>query len=445
MRLRYFGTDGIRGTAGEHPVDGAGAERLGRAVAQVLGGPARVVCLGRDSRTSGEGLAAALADGLRAGGCDVMDLGMVPTPAVAHFVDVHGAAAGIAVSASHNPADQNGFKVFGAGGEKIGWPVEHRIETAFDRALPDAPERGGLTRVEAAAEQYVTFALATVPRSMRLDGVKIAVDCARGATCHTTPLALERLGAKVVPVCCEPDGAHINEACGSLYPELVQHHAARTSAALGLAHDGDGDRLILVDEQGEVVCGDRILGLSAAGLQERDELTRNRVVGTVLSNFGLERWLGERGVDFARAEVGDRNVWQMMRKQGADLGGEPSGHTIFRRLARTDDALLTALHVLALRQSSGLTLHELARRIPMVPQVTANLRVKAKPELEAIPGLPLAMAEAQRLLDGEGRVVVRYSGTEPVARILAEGPDKAVLQDVVGMLSTAFMPVSAAG
>ncbi len=442
MSLRYFGTDGIRGTAGQHPVDGAGAARLGRAVAKVLGGPARVVCLGRDSRPSGEWLSAAIADGLRAGGCDVLDLGLVPTPAVAHFVDVHGAAAGIAISASHNPADQNGFKVFGPGGEKLPWTMEHRIESAFDAAQTDAAHRGGLARVATAAEQYVDFALRTVPAGVRLDGLTIAVDCARGATCATTPLALQRLGARVVPVCCEPDGAHINEACGSLHPELVQRHAAAAGAQLGLAHDGDGDRLILVDELGQVVCGDRILGLSAVGLQSRGELTHNCVVGTVLSNFGLERWLGERGVRFSRSEVGDRNVWQMMRQEGADLGGEPSGHTILRRLARTDDALLTALHVLALRQTSGLTLHELAGKIPMMPQVTANLRVKAKPAMETIPGLPSAMAQAQRRLAGEGRVIVRYSGTEAVARILVEGPDKGLLRQVVGRLTEAFATIA---
>jgi len=443
MRLRYFGTDGIRGTAGQHPVNGAGAARLGRAVAQVLGGPARTVCLGRDSRPSGAELSAALADGLRAGGCDVMDLGLVPTPAVAHFVDAHGAAAGIAISASHNPADQNGFKVFGPGGEKLPWPLEHRIENAFDATLNDAPCRGSLEFVESAAEQYVDFALRTVPAGISLKGLKIAVDCAHGATCGTTPLALQRLGARVVPICCEPEGTKINDACGSLHPELVQHHAAANGAHLGLAHDGDGDRLILVDEEGQVVCGDRILGLSAAGLQERGELSRNCVVGTVLSNFGLERWLGDRGVRFSRSEVGDRNVWQMMRQEGADLGGEPSGHTIFRRLARTDDALLTALHVLALRQSSGLSLHDLAANIPMVPQLTANLKVKAKPAMETIPGMPLALAEAQRKLDGEGRVIVRYSGTEAVARILVEGPDKPMLQQVVGMLSAAFATIAA--
>lgn len=443
MRLRYFGTDGIRGTAGEHPVDAAGAARLGRAVAQVLGGPARTVCLGRDSRPSGEELSEAMADGLRAGGCDVLDLGLVPTPAVAHFVDQHGAAAGIAVSASHNPADQNGFKVFGPGGEKLPWPLEHRIETAFDATLKDAPARGTLTRVAYAAAQYVEFALRTVPESMRLDGLRIAVDCAHGATCATTPLALARLGAKVVPVCCEPDGAKINDHCGSLHPELVQHHAARAGAELGLAHDGDGDRLVLIDECGELVCGDRILGLSAAGLQSRGELSRDCVVGTILTNYGLERWLDGRGVRLSRSEVGDRNVWQMMRQEGADLGGEPSGHTILRRLARTDDALLTALHVLALRQSSGLTLHELAADIPMVPQVTANLRVHAKPAMETIPGLPLALAEARRQLAGEGRVIVRYSGTEPVARILVEGPSAPVLQQVVGLLTSAFASISA--
>ncbi|NUQ00975.1 MAG: phosphoglucosamine mutase [Armatimonadetes bacterium] len=437
MAQQYFGTDGIRGRAGEFPIDPAGGYRLGRAVATILACGARTF-IGRDSRPSGVALQAAVIEGLRDGGAEVTDLGMVPTPAVAYFVAAHGGAAGVAISASHNPASENGFKLFGPGGEKLTERTEARIEAAFEQGGGPTAGRGGqVTRTDAAAE-YVDFAVGTVPAGTDLRGLKVAVDCARGAASATTPLALQRLGMEVVTTCCDADGARINQACGSLHPDHVRDVARRCGASIGLAHDGDGDRLVLVDEQGEVVNGDRILGLSALALRDRGELTGGRVVGTIISNFGLESWLRDHGLTFLRADVGDRNVWKMMRHHEADLGGEPSGHTILRRLSRTDDALLTALHVLALMASSGRELHDLASHIPLLPQDGADLRVRSKPALESVPEVAAAMQQASQLLRDRGRMVVRYSGTEPVARILAEGWDPPLLNRAVGMVAQAF-------
>ncbi len=439
MTQRLFGTDGVRGANGTFPVCEEGAYRFGRAAALVLAGEGRRVLVGRDTRPSGEGLSEALLAGLADGGSDTVDLGVVPTPAVAYHVAASGAAAGVAVSASHNPARDNGYKVFGAGGEKLPEAVEDRVEAAFGGGEM-APSRcpGRRQRRFGAAEEYVDFAVGTVPREVNLRGLRVAVDCARGATRVTTPLALERLGLEVVTTAAEDEGSRINEGCGSVHPDHVRTFARQHRAAVALAHDGDGDRLVMIDESGEVVGGDQILGLSAWELHQRGELSRGQVVGTIVSNLGLEQWLGARGLTFHRSEVGDRNVWKLMRRHGADLGGEPSGHTIFRRLSRTDDALLTALHVLSLMALSGRRLHDLASQIPLLPQETLNLLVTRKPALESLPAVTAALRRATATLGGRGRLVVRYSGTEPLARILAEGPDTAALSTVVGLVADAF-------
>ncbi len=438
MSEHLFGTDGVRGVAGEFPVDADGARRLGLAMAGAACGGGGTVFVGRDTRPSGIALTAGLSDGLRAGGCDVVELGIIPTPAVAYFVQAYRGVGGISISASHNPAPENGFKVFGPGGEKLSEEVEARVAAAFAAEPGPAATRGGFAERRHAAEEYVDFAVSTVPAGARLAGLKIALDCARGATSVTTPLALARLGVELETTCCDTDGSRINESCGSLHPETVAAVAREHGADVGLAHDGDGDRLVLVDELGEVVCGDRILGLTAAAMYERHELTGDAVVGTILSNFGLERWLREQGLTFYRSDVGDRNVWNMMRRHDVDLGGEPSGHTIIRPLSRTDDALLTALHVLALMSVTGRRLHDLSSGIPLVPQATRNVRVAHKPSLASLPSVQTAIGEAERQLNGDGRLVVRYSGTEPLARILAEGPDPEMLSQVVTRVASSF-------
>lgn len=439
MAERLFGTDGIRGTLGTHPIDEAGGYQFGRAVAEVMAEGAGTVFCGRDPRPGGEELGQAVLTGLRDGGCDAVDLGVVPTPAVAHFVAVEGAAAGIAISASHNPASENGFKLFGPGGEKVCEGLERLVEEAFASVeLRRAPNPGRLLRRLDATERYVAWAISTMPAGVDLRGLTIAVDCARGATRRTTPMALRMLGANVIAVADEDDGARINAGCGSLHPEFVRAAAARCQADIGMAHDGDGDRLLVIDEEGQTVCGDKILGIAARGLRERGELTGGHVVGTILSNIGLEHWLSSQGCQFHRSAVGDRNVWMLMRKHDAAVGGEPSGHMMFRRLAPTDDALISAIQVLAHMTRSGLRLCDLAREIPLVPQKSLNLRVSSKPAIDSLAPLRSAMHQADRLLGSRGRVIVRYSGTEPMARILAEGPDTAVLGQVVNLLHSAF-------
>lgn len=440
MSERLFGTDGIRGPAGVYPVNPEGAYRLGRVVAYELAAGGGRVYVGRDSRPSGVGLVDALLSGLRDGGTVAVDLGVVPTPAVAHFVAAEQGVAGVAVSASHNPASENGFKLFGAGGEKLPMSVEDRVERVFRAPSPPPLGAGGRRTARLhAAEEYVEFAVRTVPAGLDLRGVRVVVDCARGATGRTTPAALRRLGAEVTAIAADGDGARINEQCGSLHPETVREVVLESGALVGLAHDGDGDRLVLVDERGRVVGGDEVLGLIATALWARGELNGGHVVGTILSNGGLERWLTGRGLVFHRSEVGDRNVWQLMRRTNADLGGEPSGHTILRRLLRTDDALLTALQVLALLASSGRRLGELADEIPLLPQLARNLRVRRKPPLEDVPAVLAATTAARAVLNGDGRLIVRYSGTEPVARILAEGPDAGLLKALVDSVAHAFV------
>ena len=446
MSRTLFGTDGIRGRAGVSPVDADGAYRLGRVVAWELAGGAGTAFVGRDTRPSGVDLADAVLRGLRDGGCRAIDLGVVPTPAVAHFVASREARLGLAVSASHNPADENGFKLFGAHGEKLPVALEQRVAQRFQAPAEPPVGSGGVIASEPrAAEAYVDFAVSTVTPGLSFDGLRLVVDCAFGATCHTTPEALRALGAKVTTVCGEPLGEWINAGCGALYPAQVASQVGQLEGALGLAHDGDGDRLVMVDERGRALDGDVSLGLVAEELHLRGALNGGHVVGTIISNVGLEQWLTGQGLTFHRSEVGDRNVWELMRRHHADLGGEPSGHTILRRLSRTDDALLTALQVLSLVVTSGRPLSELAAAIPMMPKQTLDLRVRAKPELSGLPMVSQAVQDAQRILDGDGRLVLRYSGTESVARILVEGPDVDLLDEVVELVQAAFRAEGVAG
>ena len=434
--MHHFGTDGIRGHAGVFPINEEGAWRLGLATALVMGRGGSVV-VGRDTRPSGPALAEAVLDGLAAGGCAAVDLGVLPTPAVSYHVQRRGAAAGVVISASHNAAPENGFKLFGPGGAKVSESVEEQVERVFIHGGP--PARGGRrTSVPTATEEYLDFVLGTVPPGLRLDGLKLAVDCGCGATCETTPEALRRLGAHVTTIHDTADGARINDQCGSQHPQAVRATADACGASVGLAHDGDGDRVTFVDEARQTVNGDRIIGLCARAAAARGELASAHVVGTVLTNIGLEWWLREQGLTLHRAPVGDRNVWERMIELGADIGGEPSGHLIFRRLLPTDDALLTALQLLAVVAQSSRPMSELAAEIPMMPQAVRNLKVTAKPAIESVPTLHGAVDAARELLNGSGRLIVRYSGTEALARIMAEGPDVPLLDQAVAVVESAF-------
>ncbi len=438
MNPELFGTDGIRGPAGQFPIDEAGAWRFGLATARQMAGSGGPIYLGRDTRPSGPALSAALAEGIQAAGCDVVDLGVVPTPAVAQQLVAHGGAAGVALSASHNAAPENGFKLFGPGGQKVTEACESAIEALFWANEPVGPVRGRLSTRPQAADEYVDFAVGTLPAGLSLAGLKVAVDCGHGATAYTTPAALAKLGVDVVTVNADDQGELINAGCGSQHPGTVRELADRCGAPLGLAHDGDGDRVVFVDELRSTVDGDRIIGLTAQAMARRGELAGGAVVGTVLTNIGLELWLREQGIALHRSRVGDRNVWLKMLELGAVIGGEPSGHLIFRRLLSTDDALLTALQLLAVVAESGRPLCELAQQVTLVPQAVKNVRVLAKPELEGLSPVSEAITAGRALLNGHGRLIVRYSGTENLARIMAEGPDAGLLGQVVGFVETAF-------
>ncbi|MBI5831327.1 MAG: phosphoglucosamine mutase [Armatimonadetes bacterium] len=438
MKSELFGTDGIRGPAGQFPIDEEGAWRFGLATARHMARGGGAVYLGRDTRPSGPALSAAVAEGIMAAGCDVIDLGVLPTPGIAQALAAHGGAAAVALSASHNAAPDNGFKLFGPGGEKVTAACERAIETLFWANEPVGAARGTLSPRPHAADEYVDFAVGTMPAGLSLRGLKVAVDCGHGATAYTTPTALARLGVDVVAINADDQGELINASCGSQHPAAVREAADRCGAALGLAHDGDGDRVVFVDEQRATVDGDRIIGLTAQAMARRGELDGQAVVGTVLSNIGLELWLREQGIALHRSRVGDRNVWLKMLELGAVIGGEPSGHLIFRRLLSTDDALLTAMQLLAVVAESGRPLCELAQQVALVPQAVKNVRVLAKPELEGLSPVSEAIAAGRALLNGHGRLIVRYSGTENLARIMAEGPDAGLLGQVVGFVETAF-------
>jgi phosphoglucosamine mutase len=433
---KLFGTDGVRGIANAELTPEL-ALALGRALLGVLGEAATagaavpaaadpprrrpLVVVGRDPRASGALLEAALVAGVCSAGGDALLAGVVPTPAVAFLTRHYQAAAGAVISASHNPMQDNGIKFFGPEGFKFPDAVEARIETAL--ALPghgtSRPVGAGVGRVrvaEDATEAYLAHLLEGVPG---LDGLRLVVDCAHGASSAVAPLAYRRAGAEVIPIACAPDGENINAGVGSTYPELVQREVVRAGAALGLAHDGDADRLIAVDEGGGLVDGDAILAIAALDERERGGLPSGTVVTTVMTNLGFRRAMEAHGIDVLQTAVGDRYVLEAMRAGGYSLGGEQSGHLIFLDRATTGDGLLTALRLLAVMARTGRPLSDLASVMQRLPQVLVNVRVDAKEGLGS-PELRDAIASEQARLGDRGRVLVRASGTEPLVRVMVE-------------------------
>lgn len=410
---RYFGTDGIRGRAGQPPLTPGLVMRLGRALARMRPG---TVVIGRDTRLSSPALSAALAAGLLADGAHVVDLGVLPTPGVACEVLRRGASAGIAVTASHNPYQDNGIKVFGPDGTKLDDDDEARLEDALDGLDPDDPgEVGRWTEDGAAALRAYVASLA--PDRPFADGLRVLVDAANGAASALAVPVLEATGAHVTALSCDPDGLNINVDCGALHPGRLCERIAAGAAQLGVALDGDADRCVMVGEDGELIDGDVLIALLALhrGL--------DRVVGTVMTNEGVVRHLGDRGVRVTRAAVGDRNVLLAMRREGALLGGESSGHVIQLDRSPTGDGLATALAALQLRQDAGRPLSALAAEIPRFPSTLRAVRVLEKIPLADVPELRAAIEGAEAELAARGRVLVRYSGTEPVLRVFVEGAD----------------------
>ncbi len=440
MQLRYFGTDGIRGVFGESPMDLPFLRRLGYALAQHLKlrhpGPLQLV-VGRDPRVSGPAILEALTEGLRVAGHQVLDCGIVPTPAVPEYVQERHADFGVMITASHNPPGDNGIKFFDENGLKLDTGTEAEIEAWLDRvhAPPMAPILPPLEAVDA-VESFVLRRTLLLP-AHGLAGWVIAVDCGYGATCATTPAVLRRLGAKVHTRAAEPDGTRINADSGSEHPEHLAALVRATGARLGLAHDGDGDRLVVCDETGALVDGDEILGLLALHRLRKGTLAQGVVVATVQSNLGLDQAVAAAGGRVVRVGVGDRNVLHKLLELGAVLGGENSGHFIFPEISRCGDGLLAALQLAQVLRDSGRPLSVLRREVPLLPQLTANLRVRHKRPLEDLPLFSEARRAAETALRGRGRVLARYSGTEKKLRLLVEGPVREELSALLAALTRA--------
>ena len=427
---KLFGTDGVRGVANEEPMTPETVVKLGRAAAYLFKTKAgrHKIVIGKDTRLHGYMLECALTSGICSMGVDVLLVGPLPTPGIAFITRSVRADAGIVISASHNPFEDNGIKFFSGEGLKLPDEMERRIELLIasgeiDRIRPRAAELGKAYRINDAAGRYIEFAKGTVPKGVAFHGLKVVVDCAHGATYKVAPAIFRELGATVIPLNIQPNGVNINDGCGSLYPEVVSEAVLKHKADVGVSHDGDGDRAILVDETGAVLDGDHLLAILALDLKSRGVLRSDTVVGTVMSNVGLDLCLKEAGIAVVRAPVGDRYVLEEMLRHGVNLGGEQSGHIVFLDHNTTGDGVVTALQLLALMAKHQKPLSQLRRCMTAVPQVLVNVRVAEKQDFESLPAVQAAIANAEAQLDGGGRVLVRYSGTEPVARVMVEGRD----------------------
>lgn len=425
MTKRYFGTDGIRGTVGYYPITPDFMLKLGWAAGKVFARKGRgKVLIGKDTRISGYMFEAALEAGLASAGVDINMLGPMPTPAVAYLTRTFGASAGIVISASHNAHQDNGIKFFSAQGTKLGDEIEAEIEAALDDEFVTvlSDDIGRASRITDAAGRYIEFCKSTYAGHEKLDGLKIVVDCANGATYHIAPSVFKELGARVIAISNTPDGLNINERCGSTYPEKLMDEVLNNEADLGIALDGDGDRVIMVDHTGTVVDGDELLYIIATDRRARNPGVSG-VVGTQMSNLGLELALREQGIDLVRAQVGDRYVMSELLERGWLYGGESSGHIICLDETTTGDGIVSALQVLAAMRNSGLGLAELKSGMIKFPQTMINVRVSNSEGVCSSPAVVAAVAEVESALGGRGRVLLRPSGTEPVVRVMVEGED----------------------
>jgi phosphoglucosamine mutase len=442
-RTPLFGTDGVRGTANVHPMTAEMALALGQAIAHVFrsrGGGTQRILIGKDTRLSGYMFEDALAAGICSMGADVIQVGPMPTPAMAFLTVDMRCKAGVMISASHNPYQDNGIKFFGHDGFKLADELERRIEEligsgelAGHRADPD--EIGRATRIEDAAGRYIVFLKKTFPVELSLEGLRVVLDCANGAAYRVGPTMLHELGAEVFAVGIEPNGRNINQGCGSLYPDRLAAKVRELRADVGIAVDGDADRCVMVDEHGEVIDGDALLAVCARDLAERGKLRGGAVVATIMSNLGLERALERLGIRLVRTKVGDRYVVEEMRSGGYNLGGEQSGHVVFLDHNTTGDGLLTGLQTLAILRRKERPLSELVSGIERFPQVLLNVTVAEKRPLEAMPEVCEAIRKVEAELAGRGRVLIRYSGTEPKVRVMVEGEDDVKVQDYARSLA----------
>jgi len=439
---KLFGTDGIRGVANIEPMTTETALRVGRAAGYIFQRDNRRhrILIGKDTRLSGYMLEGALVAGLCSMGVDVLVVGPLPTPGVAYILRSLRADAGIMISGSHNPYEDNGIKFFSPEGFKLADDVEREMERLLstgeiDSIRPTAEHVGKAFRIDDAVGRYIEFAKATFPRGMTLDGLKIVVDCANGALYKVAPQVLEELGADVIPMAVEPNGKNINADCGSQHPSRMMQETCAVEADLGLAFDGDGDRVVMSDARGNLVDGDGLMAICGTDLAPAGKLARNTVVATVMSNMGLEVALERVSCSVERAPVGDRYVAERMVHQELNLGGEKSGHIVFLDHNTTGDGTVAALQVLAIMMRTGKALEELAGCFDPFPQHMVNVRISKRKNPESLPGLKKKVAQVEKLLGPRGRVVVRLSGTEPVLRIMAEGADEDKVREVVNELA----------
>ena len=439
MTRKLFGTDGIRGEANSEPMTAETMLRMAKAAAAIFqrGDHRHRVVIGKDTRLSGYLLEPALTAGFISMGMDVILLGPLPTPAVAMLTTSLRADLGVMLSASHNPYPDNGVKLFGPDGYKLSDAIEAQIERLMEtpeqlRLAPSA-QLGRASRLDDALGRYVEWVKGTFPRGLSLEGLKIVVDCANGAAYRTAPTVLWELGAQVIPVAVNPDGKNINDRCGATAPQMMQESVVMHGADLGIALDGDADRLILADEKGRRVDGDQLMALIAADWARSGKLRGGAVVATVMSNLGLERYLKEQGIGLTRTPVGDRYVLEEMRRSGCNLGGEQSGHILLSDYGTSGDALTAALQVLAVIRQQNRPASAALNLFKPLPQILHNVRVTSTKVLEA-EKVTQAIADAERELNGNGRILIRKSGTEPLIRVMAEGDDEALVRELVERL-----------
>ena len=428
---KLFGTDGIRGIANQHPMTAEVALNVGRAIAYLSKreGHAPRIIIGKDTRLSGDMFESSLISGICSMGVQAISVGVIPTPGIAFLTHNMRADAGIVISASHNPMQDNGIKIFNGEGFKLSDEKENQIEELIfannmHKLNPASKEMGKLSRMDDAAGRYVDFLKQTFPQDLNPEGMKLVLDCSNGATYRVAPAVFAELGVEVTTLFDQPDGKNINLNCGSQHPEALAKEVLRQKADAGFAFDGDGDRVIAVDEKGTVLTGDQALAICSAILKKEGKLTKNLFVRTVMSNLGLSVAFKKLGIDSVFADVGDRYVLKEMLARGAIIGGEDSGHIIFLLHHTTGDGLITALQLLAAMKKEGKPLSELAGIMTIFPQVLINLDVKKKPKIESVPEIMAIISQVEEKLGDKGRVLVRYSGTQNMCRVMVEGPTK---------------------
>lgn len=444
MSRKFFGTDGVRGRVGEHPMTVDFALALASAAARVLAPGGGSVLIGKDTRLSGYMFEAALEAGFTAAGVDVKLIGPLPTPGIAYMTQHFGCNFGVVISASHNLYEDNGIKFFDGSGGKLSDELERRIEAALESGVTTRTSRelGRAQRVDRSRVEYQKFCMSTLPAGVDLSGLKIVVDCANGAGYKVGPRLFADLGAEVIPIGTSPNGRNINDGCGSTSPELLTLTVPGVRAHVGVALDGDGDRLVMIDHLGRLIDGDQLLYIIAKARLDAG-LLRGPVVGTLMSNLGLELALRDIGIEFRRAQVGDRYVLAMLKEANGILGGESSGHILCLDRTTTGDALVSALQVLAVMRETGRSLAELASAVPKFPQVLLNVKVARRFDPHTVPAVSAAVRQVEQRLGREGRVVLRPSGTEPVIRVMVEGRDERETREYADLIAVAVRAAAA--